>query len=81
MKENFTTKCFRGKRNKIQGKSTHVKCAAAKGTRSKSKKASKPDSLPGDKVVSDKEMRPVIKDLLLQNFLNTKMKEWGKIFI
>ena len=54
---------------------------AKKGTRSKLKKASKPDSLPGDKVVSKKEMCLEIKDLLLQKFMNAKMKEWGKIVI
>ena len=65
----------------MQGNPTLVKCAAAKGRRSKSKKVSKPNYLPGDKVVSEKEMRLAIKDLLLQNFLNAKMKEWGIIAI
>ena len=72
---------FRGEKNKIQGIPTPVKCAAVKGVRSKAKEASNPNSLPGDKVVSKKEMRLAIKTLLLQNFLNAKMKEWGKIVI
>ena len=58
-----------------------MKCAAAKGAKSKSKKASKPDYLPGDKVVSNKEICLAIKALLLQNFLNAKINEWGKIAI
>ena len=58
-----------------------MKCAAVKGVRSKAKEASNPNSLPGDKVVSKKEMRLAIKALLLQKFLNVKMKEWGKIAI
>ena len=45
------------------------------------KKASKPNSLQVDKVVPEKEMRPAIKALLLQNFLKAKMKEWEKIAI
>ena len=72
---------FRGEKKKIQGKPTPVKRAATKFARSKAKKAPKPNSLPGDKVVSEKEMRLATKALLLQNFLNTKMKEWGKISI
>ena len=66
---------FRGKKKKIQGTPTPVKHAATKGARSKAKKAPKPNSLPGYKVVSDKEMRLTIKVLLLQNVLNAKMKE------
>ena len=58
-----------------------MNCAAAKCARSKAKKVSKPDSLSGDKVVSEEEMRLAIKALLLQNFLNVKIKEWGKIAI
>ena len=58
-----------------------MKRADVKGARSKVKNASKPNSLPGEKVVSEKEMRLTIKALLLQNFLNAKMKEWGKIVI
>ena len=44
-------------------------------------KASKPNSLPGDSVVSEKYMPLTIKAVLLQNFLNVKMKESGKISI
>ena len=80
-KENFTDNSFRGNKNKIQGTPTPVKRAATKFARSKAQKAPKPNSLPGDKVVSEKEMRLATKALLLQNFLNTKMKEWGKISI
>ena len=69
------------KKKKIQGNPTPVKYAATKGARSKAKKASKTNSLPGDKVVSEKEMRLAIKALLLQKFLNMKMKKWGKIGI
>ena len=58
-----------------------MKRAATKGARSKAKKASKTNSLPVDKVVSEKDMILAIKALLLQNFLNVKMKEWGKISI
>ena len=58
-----------------------MKYTVTKGAGSKSEKASKPNSLPGYKIVSDKEMRLTIKALLIQNFLNTKMKEWGKIEI
>ena len=58
-----------------------MKRAAAKGARSKSKKASKPNYLRGDKVVSEKDIRLTIKALLLQNFFNAKMKEQGKIAI
>ena len=65
----------------MQANPTPVKRAATKGARSKSKKASKPSPLPGDKVVSEKEMCLTIKVLLLQNFLNAKMKEWGKITV
>ena len=72
---------FRRKKKKIQGNPTPVKSAAAKGARSKSNKASKPYSLPGDKVVSKKEMRLAIMTLFLQNFLNAKMKEWGNVAI
>ena len=72
---------FRGNKKKIQVKLTPVKCAAAKGARSKAKKASKPNSLPEDKVVLEKEMRLAIKALLLQKFLNAKIKEWRKITI
>ena len=68
---------FRGKKKKMQGTPTLAKRAATKGARSKAKKASKTNYLPGDKVVSEKEMRLTIKALLLQNFLNAKMKEWG----
>ena len=60
---------------------TTVMRSATKGERSKSKKASKPNSLPGDKVVSEKEMRLAIKALLFQKILNAKMNEWGKIAI
>ena len=81
MKDKFTLKFFRGKKNKMQGNPTPVNCAAAKGARSKSKKASKYNSLPGDRVVSNKEMCLAIKALLIQNFLNAKMKEWGEIVI
>ena len=66
---------FREEKKKIQGKPTPTNFSTAKGARSKSKKASKPNSLPGDKVVSEKYMRLAIKALLLQNFLNAKMKE------
>ena len=65
----------------MQGKPTLVKRAAAKGTMSKAKKSTKPDSLPGDKGFFKKQMRLAIKALLLQKFLNAKMKEWGKIAI
>ena len=58
-----------------------MKNAAAKDARSKTKKAPKPNSLPGDKVVSKKETRLIIKALLLQKLLYAKMKEWGKITI
>ena len=58
-----------------------MKRAATKGERSKVKKASKPNSIPGVKVVSEREMRLSIKALLLQNFLNENMKELGKIAI
>ena len=54
MKENFTEKFFRGKKEKMQGNPTHVKSAATKVARSKAKKASKPNSLPVDKFVSEK---------------------------
>ena len=54
---------------------TTLKLAATKGARSKAKKASKPNSLPGDKVVSKKEIRLTIKALLPQKLLNAKMKE------
>ena len=72
---------FRGKKNKMQGNPNPVKRSATKGARSKAKKASKPSPFPGYKVISEKEMRLSIKDLLLQKLLNTKMKEWGKIAI
>ena len=58
-----------------------MKRAAAKGARSKAKKSSKPDSLPEDKVVSEKEMRLTIKAILLQNSLNARLKVWWKIAI
>ena len=45
---------FRGRKKKIQSNPTPVKRGAAKIARSKAKKASKPKSLPGDKVVSEK---------------------------
>ena len=64
---------FRGKKNKIQGNPTPVKRVAKKSTRSKAKKASKPNSLLGDMVVSFKEMRLAIKALLLHNLLNAKL--------
>ena len=54
----------------MQGKPTLVKRAVAKGARSKAKKASKPNSFPGDKVIYKKEMCIAMKALLLQNFLN-----------
>ena len=66
---------FKGKKKKIQGNPTPVKHAAAKGVMSKAKEASKPDSLPGDKVVSEKEMRLSIKALFIQKFLNANMTE------
>ena len=72
---------FRGKKEKMQGNPTHVKSAATKGVRSKAKKASKPNSLPGGKLVSEKYMRLTIKDLLVQNFLNVNTKEWEKVTI
>ena len=65
----------------MQGTPTPVNRAATKGVRPKSKKASKTNSLPGDKVVSKNEMHFAIKALLLQKILNVKMKEWGKITI
>ena len=49
---------FRGEKKKIQGTPTPVKHAATKGARSKAKKAPKPNSLPGYKVVSDKKDAP-----------------------
>ena len=58
-----------------------MKRAAAKGARSKAKKASKPNSFPGDKGIYEKEMCIAMKALLLQNFLNSNIKEWGKIDI
>ena len=58
-----------------------MKRAATKGAWSKAKKASKPSYIPGDKVVSEKEMHLTIKALLLQKILNTKMNEWGNIAI
>ena len=63
------------------GNPTPVKRAAIKGASSKAKKASKTDSIPGDEVVSEKEMRLAIQALLLQSFLNMKMKEWGELAI
>ena len=72
---------FMGNKKKIQGKPTPTNFSTAKGARSKSKQASKPNSLPGGKVVSEKEICLAIKALLLQNFLNAKIKEWGKIAI
>ena len=80
-KRNSGQNIFRWKEKKIQGNLSPVKRADVKGARSKVKNASKPNSLPGEKVVSEKEMRLTIKALLLQNFLNAKMKEWGKIAI
>ena len=65
----------------MQGNPTPVNSATAKGARSKAKNTSKYSSLQGDKVVSEKEMRLAIKSLLLQNFLNAKTKEWGKVVI
>ena len=73
-KRNSRQSIFRGEKKNMQGNPTHVKRTAAKGARSKVKKASKPNSLLGDKVVSEKEMRLAIKALLLQNFLNANMK-------
>ena len=58
-----------------------MKRAAAKGAMSKAKKPSKPNYLPGDKVISKKEMRLATKALLLQKLLNARMKEWGKIVV
>ena len=72
---------FRGKKKIIQGNPAPVKCDTAKGARSKVKKASKPNSFPGDKIVSEKEILPAIKSLLIQKILNAKMKEWEKIAI
>ena len=65
----------------MQVNPTPVKRATAKSVRSKAKKVSKPNSLLGDKVVSEKEMRLAIKALLFQKILNAKMNEWGKIAI
>ena len=62
-----------GEKNKMQGTPTPVKPAAAKGVMSKAKKASKPNYLPGDKVVSEKDMRLAIKALLLQKLLDVEM--------
>ena len=62
----------------MQSTSKIVKRVAAKGVRSKAKKASKSDSLPGDKVVSEKEMHLAIKAPLLQNFLNEKKQVRGE---
>ena len=47
----------------------------------KSEEGLKTDSLPVDKVVSEKEICLAIKALLLQKFLNANTKEWGKIAI
>ena len=66
-----------GKKIKIQGTPTPVKCYAAKGVRSKAKKGPESNSLPGNKVVFEKDMHLTINALLLQNFLNANMKEWG----
>ena len=60
---------------------TPVKHTNTKFARPKAKKASKPNSLPEDNVVSEKEMRLAIQALLLQSFLNMKMKEWGELAI
>ena len=66
---------FRGKKKKIQGTPTPMKRAATKGAKLQEEKVSKPNYLPGDKVVSEKDMRLAIKALLLQKFLKSKMKE------
>ena len=58
----------------MQRNPTPVKSANEKGARSKAKKVSKTNYLPGDKVASEKEMRLAIKDLLLPNFLKANMK-------
>ena len=60
---------------------TPVKHTNTKFARPKAKKASKPNSLLEDNVVSEKEMHLAIQALLLQMFLNANMKEWGKITI
>ena len=41
----------------------------------------KPNSPPGYKVISEKEMHFKIKSCFLQNFFNAKMKEWVNIVI
>ena len=45
---------FRGKKKKIQDTPTPFKHAATESARSKAKNTSKPNSLPGDKVISEK---------------------------
>ena len=65
----------------MRGNPTHVKPASEKGARSKAKKASKSNPFPVDKVVSEEEIRLVIKALLLKKILYAEMKEWGKIAI
>ena len=58
-----------------------MKRASTKDARLKAIKASKPNSLPGDKVIYKKEMRLTIKALLLQNFLNANTNEWENFTI
>ena len=61
---------FTAKKKKMQGNSKPVKHAATKGVRSKEKKSSEYNYLPGDKVIYEKEMRLAINSLHLQNFLS-----------
>ena len=56
---------FSGKKNKMQGNPTLVKYADVKFARSNAKRSSKPNSLPGYKVVYEKEIRLEIKALLI----------------
>ena len=57
------------------------KHAAAKVARSRVKKALSPDSLPGEKKLSEKEMRTAISALLATYYPNVLKKDWGKIAI
>ena len=57
------------------------KHAAAKVARSRVKKALSPDSLPGEKKLSEKEMRTAISALLATHYPNVLNKDWGKIAI
>ena len=65
---------FREKKKEMQGTPTPVKRAVTKYVSSKAKKASKPNYIPGDKVVSEKDISLTIKALILQNFLDEMMK-------